>query len=319
MDSATPATQAPEASTGQPRTGGAWLAGQVTLLAGVWGLAYLFFRIGGKDFGPVPAAWLRMVLAAACLLPGVLLGGHGGCLRRHWRALLVVGALNFALPFVFYAYALQVLDIGIASILNATAPLSTAVIASLWLGERLTPLRATGLAVGFGGVMLLTWQHHGIAAGAVTGLAQGSVVLGYTLCIGATLLYGFAASYTRRHLEGVPPSVIAAGSLLVAAVLLTPPGIALWPAQVPPLRAWVVLVLLGVVCTAWAFATYFRLLGQVGPSRTMATTYLTPPFAMAWGWVWLDEVVTWPMLAAGGVILLGTALGSGALARPQRP
>lgn len=291
---------------------GLWVAAQLVLLAAVWGMGYLFFRMSVKDFGPVPVAWLRMAIAAALLLPGVALGAQGGHLLRHWRALLLIGVTNFALPFVFCAYALQTLDVGIASILNATAPLSTALIACIWLGDRLTPARMAGLVVGFSGVMLLTWQHTGPSG--LPGIQDASMATGYALCIAATLLYGFAATCTKRYLSGVPPSVIAAGSLLAAALLLTPAGLAQWPASPPSLLAWVLIILQGAVCTAWAFATYFRLLTRVGPARTMATTYLTPAFAMAWGWSGLGETVTWPMLVACAVILVGTALGSGALA-----
>jgi drug/metabolite transporter (DMT)-like permease len=304
-------TQTLGAQADDPRARKGWVAAELVLLAAIWGLAYLFFRISVRDFGPVPVAWLRLSLATAFLLPGVLWRRQGVYLLRHWRALVLVGACNFALPFVFYAYALQTLDAGLASILNASAPLSTTLIAWIWLRERLTATRLAGLVVGFAGVLLLTWDHVG-----PTGAAHGNgppVLVGFALCVGATVLYGYAASYTRRYLSAVPAPAIAAGSLLASTLLLAPAGIAQWPASTPPLPAWLCVLVLGIVCTAWAFATYFRLLARLGPSRTMATTYLTPAFGMAWGWMWLDEPVTGTMLLACGVILLGTALGSGAL------
>lgn len=299
------------ARQGAPESAG-WML-ELLLLAAVWGIAYLWFRISVRDFGPLPVAWVRLGLAALCLLPGVCWRGEVVHIARHWRAMVLVGACNFALPFAFYAYAMETLNAGLASVVNATAPLFATLIAWAWLREPLTGARVAGLAVGFAGVSWLAWDRLGVPHAAPPGAP--SVAVGFVLCMAATVLYGFAASFTRRHLAGVPPSAIAVGSLLASALLLTVPALAQWPRATPPRHAWLPVIGLGVLCTAWAFATYFRLLARIGPSRTIATTYLTPVFGLAWGWLWLDEAVTWPMVGACGVILAGTALGSGAWCR----
>ncbi|MFX8110503.1 DMT family transporter, partial [Acinetobacter baumannii] len=85
---------------------------------------------------------------------------------RHWRGLLLVGALNSAIPFVLFSFAALSITAGLSSIVNATTPLWTAVVALVWLGQRLTPLRVLGLVIGFGGVAFLAWDKASFKPGA---------------------------------------------------------------------------------------------------------------------------------------------------------
>ena len=282
---------------------------ELVVLAAVWGASFLFMRVAAPELGPVALIWLRVGIAAACLLPAAALRSRGA-LRGRLLPVAVVGVINSAVPFCLLAYATLSVTAGLASILNATSPLWGAVVAHFWLKDRLTRSRALGLAVGFGGVVLLVWGRASFRSGGA-GLAVAAA-------LAATLSYGVAASYTKRKLAGVDPLALAAGSQVAAAVVLAPAALLLWPAhQVSP-RAWGAVLGLGVACTAFAYVLYFRLIAHVGPARAIAVTFLIPPFALAWGGIVLREPLTARTLGAACVILAGTALATGLVKLPAR-
>ncbi|GAC1543323.1 MAG: DMT family transporter [Ramlibacter sp.] len=286
----------------------AWLADFV-LLAAIWGASFLFMRLAVVEFGVLPTAFLRVAIAAAFLLPMVLWKGQGAALRTHWRAIGVVGLLNSALPFALYAFALQTLSTGLSSILNATVPLFGALVAWLWLRDKPSGPRAVGLVVGFAGVAMLAWDKVSMHD---AGSAGGS---GWAMlaCLGATLFYGVAASATRKYLTGVPALVTATGSQLGATAGLLVPALWGWPAAVPGARAWIALLVVGVVCTGVAYILYFRLIQEAGPARVLTVTFVLPVFALLYGVLFLREAVTAWMLLCAAVIVGGTALSTGLL------
>ena len=112
------------------------------LLAALWGASFLFMRVSAAEFGPLALAFVRVAGASMLLLPLLWWRGQGAALPRHWRALLVVGLVNSALPFALYALAALVLSTGLMSIFNATSPLWGALIAWIWLHDRPTAARA---------------------------------------------------------------------------------------------------------------------------------------------------------------------------------
>ena len=274
-------------------------------LAALWGASFLFMRMSAAEFGPVALSAVRVNGAALLLLPLLQLRGQTTELRKHWRPIFVVGVTNSALPFLCFSYAAMSITAGLSAIFNAASPLFGAVIAWLWLKDRLTPARIAGLVVGFGGVLWLAWDKASFKPG-----GSGWAVVA---CLVATTMYGLSASYTKRHLGGVAPLAVAAGSQLSAALVLLVPAIVFWPANTPTGAAWLTAALLALLCTAVAYVLYFRLIVDVGPANAIAVTFLVPVFALVWGWVFLGEGVTLAMLAGCAVILIGTGLATGLL------
>lgn len=287
---------------------------ELTLLGALWGASFLFMRMGATEFGPLALVFVRVGGAALLLLPLLFWQRQGAALRRHWRAIAVVGLLNSALPFLLYMVAALVLGAGLMAVFNATAPIWGALIAALWLGERLGPGRVAGLAIGVAGVAALVWGKADFGP-AVQGI---SPTMGMLACLVATLLYGLAANVSRRFLAGVPPLAVAAGSQLAAALLLAVPAWWAWPATPPSPTAWGAAAALAVACTGLAYVLYFRLIASAGAAQAISVTFLVPGFAMLWGWLWLGEQPTPAMLLACTVILLGTALATGVLRLPSR-
>ena len=287
------------------RAGAPWVR-EFFLLSGLWGASFLFMRLGASEFGPLPTAGLRVALATLFLWPILVQQGQWPQLRQHWRPVLLAGLINSAIPFALYAWAVLHISTGLASILNATVPLFGAIIAWLWLGERIGRLRSFGLALGFLGVALLAWRAPG-GAGGQSDLAFWAVAA----CLGATTCYALAASYARRYLVGIPPLATATGSQLGAALFLAIPTAIAWPAQMPGLRAWLAIAAISVLCTGIAYILYFRLIANAGPSRALAVTFLAPVFAVLYGVVFLSETVTLWMAGCALVIVLGTLLSTG--------
>ncbi|MDH3209002.1 MAG: DMT family transporter [Burkholderiaceae bacterium] len=287
---------------------------ELFLLAAIWGGSFLFLRVGVGEFGAVSLAGMRVIGAALLLLLVLALRGHIGELRRHWRPVLLLGLTNTALPFLCFSYAALSITAGLASIFNATTPLFGALVAWAWLKHRLTRLQVLGLVVGFAGVLWLATSNVNNDASFKPGGSGWAVVA----CLGATAMYGASASYTTRWLAGVSSLTVSAGILVSAAALLLIPTLLWWPVHAPSLSAWLAVAMLAFVCTGVAYLMYFRLLARVGPANAMAVTFLIPMFAMLWGSVFLDEVVTVPMLLGGAIILSGTGLTMGLLKLPVR-
>jgi drug/metabolite transporter (DMT)-like permease len=284
------------------------------LLGAIWGSSFLFMRNAVVEFGPLPTAAVRVSIAAAFLLPLLWWRGLGPHLRQHWKAVMVIGVLNSALPFVCFAFALLSITTGLSAILNATVPLFGALIAWLWLNDRLAGSRVLGLVIGFGGIALLAWDQASFKPNA-SGIAPAWAVLASLL---ACVCYALAATATKRYLTGVPALVLASGSQIGASIGLALPALWFWPARTPSLQAWLSLVVLGVACTGIAYVLYFRLIDQAGPARALTVTFVVPVFAVIYGAIFLGEAVTGWMLLCGGVIVCGTALSTGLLALRRR-
>lgn len=282
---------------------------EFVLLAAIWGASFLFMRIAAPAFGPLAVADLRTAIAALVLLS--LLAWRGGVAELAPNALrfLALGAFNSAIPFTLFAYAALSITAGLASILNATVPLFAALIAWIWLRDRLTLLQWLGLAIGFAGVLWLSADGASFKPGG-TGWAIAAALV-------ASVSYGISGTLAKRYFGHIRPLAVAAGSQIAASVLLLPLTLAYLPTAMPRAPEWLALIALGVLCTGVAYALYFRLLAHVGPTKTMAVTFLVPAFAILWGIVFLAESVSLIMLGGCAVILFGTALATQIISRPR--
>lgn len=277
------------------------------LLAAIWGASFLFMRIAAPEFGALVLAEIRVSIAALFLLAVLLWQGGVREMTRVILPLLVVGFFGSALPFVLFAYSTLTITAGTAAVINATAPLFAGLVAYVWLRDKLLPVQSIGLAVGFGGVLLLLWDRIALNVDGAA-WAMGA-------CLIASLSYGIAVNYTKKTLSGVAPIVSAAGSQLAAAILLLPLAIRYWPEEAVSTRSWYSAAALGVLCTGVAYILYFRLIANVGPARAITVTYLVPVFGMFWGFVFLGETVSIGMLAACAVIFAGIAMATGGFRR----
>jgi drug/metabolite transporter (DMT)-like permease len=280
---------------------------ELVALAALWGGSFLFMRIAVPAFGPFALAALRVAGASLLLLPLLAARGEMPALRRHWRPIALVGVTNSAVPFACFAYAALTIDAGVSAIFNSATPLFAAVIAWLWLADRMTPSRIVGLVVGFAGVVWIAWEGTGAAMTTSTAASP----LAIAACIFGALCYGMAPSITKRHLTGVPPVAVATGSQIAAMLLLAVPAAAAWPDEVPSAGEWAAAAALAFFCTGLAYILYFRLIAHAGPANAVAVTYLVPIFAVLWGGLFLGERLTLSLVLGCVVIFVGTALATG--------
>ncbi len=276
---------------------------ELVTLAALWGASFLFMRMGAPEFGPIALIFLRTGIAAIFLLPIVLLTRKWKLIKENALLLFIVGVVGTALPFSLLSYAVLTVSAGYASILNATAPIFTAIIAWWWVRDELSFSAVMGLVVGFIGVFILAFDNQGSSSG----ISFLPVMAG----LGATFCYGVGANFTKQKLGHVHPLALACGSQLGAAISLLPLSIWLWPSQLPGQQAWISVTLLGIACTAFAFILYFRLIANVGVNKAITVTYLIPFFGVVWGMIFLNEALTLFMLAGGLFILTGVALSTG--------
>lgn len=288
------------------------LAAEFILLAALWGASFLFMRLGAADFGPIPTAGLRVGLAALFLLPAFLIPKVWADFRRHTGPILFVGIFNSGVPFALFAFAVMHVSTGLTSILNATVPLSGAAVAWLWLGDRPGGSRLAGLAIGFAGVLMLVAGKSGLGAtGQAAGASPWIGLLAMAAALAATLCYGFAASFTKRHLQGVHPLATATGSQIGATLALALPAWWWWPRAAPGQDAWAAIGAVALLCTAIAYILFFRIIDRAGPAKALTVTFLVPVFALAYGALFLGEHITGWMVFCGLVIMGGTALSTG--------
>lgn len=284
-------------------------------LAAVWGASYLFIKVAVEDgIEPAPMMFVRTGIAALLLLPYVFArrGAARGAreLAGAWRAGLVLGVLNAAVPFTLIAWGEQHVDSGVAAIANATVPLFVLLLALRFRpSERPDAGRLAGVLVGLVGVAVLAGgQPHG-GWWAVAGTLAVVVA---SLSYAASQLYGAA-----RTAETAGP-VLATASMLGAALVLLPVAVLQAPDALPGWKALASIAALTVLGTAAAQLILFGMLALYGSARTALVTYLMPPTALVYGVVLLDEPLSVAALVGLLLILPGVALGSGALRLPRR-
>jgi drug/metabolite transporter (DMT)-like permease len=279
--------------------------GLLLLLGLVWGSSFFFFKILVAALPPLTVVFGRLVIAAAAMLLIVRLGPASAPLpRRAWPELLVFGAIGNALPFSLIAYGETQVSSGLASILNATTPIFTVLVAHAFTADdKLTWNRGVGVAACFLGVAVL------VGPSALTEAGRSDLP-GELACLGASLAYGFAGVYARRF-RTLPPLKVVTGQLACSALLMAPLSIALdrpWSLPSPAPAVWASLFGLALACTAFAYVLYFRILRTAGATNVSLVTFLAPVSAILLGVFVLAERLEARSLV--GLLVIGVGLAA---------
>ncbi|HEU4963313.1 MAG TPA: DMT family transporter [Bacilli bacterium] len=270
-------------------------------LAALWGASFLFMRVSAPVLGPVMLIELRVALAALALLVYLVLTGQRMRILHKWKPYLILGAVNAALPFCLIATAELHVSASLAAILNATTPLFTALVAWGWAKDAFTLKKSIGLLMGIIGVAILVgWDVGG-------GSAQ-ELLLSVGCSLLAALCYGIAGVFSAKYFKGEKPLDMAVGQQLAAALVLLPFSLFAWPHQVPGADVVFSVLVLAVVCTAFAYLLYFGLIQNVGAVKTLSVTFLVPVFGIIWGALFLGEAMTVGGVIGLVIILLSVAL-----------
>lgn len=268
----------------------------------LWGGSFLFNELALAGLPPVTIVWGRVALAAVVLGLVVRVSGQGMPGRAVWPALAVMGGLNSLVPFTLFVLAQGQITGALASVLNATMPLFTVLVAHLATAdERLTPVKAVGVGIGFAGVLVM-----------MVGEDLAGELFAILACLGAALSYGLAGVWGRRFkAAGLTPLQTAAGVVTCSAVIGTPVWLAIdrpwalgWPGWSPVLAV----VALAVLSSALAYLIFFRILARAGATAISLVTFLIPFSAAGLGWLVLGERLEARHFAGLALILGGLAL-----------
>jgi len=270
------------------------------LLGVIWSSSFMWIKIAMREVGPLTLVAFRALFGLLfCVV--VILIQRVSLPRtfREWLPLLVVGLTNIAIPFFLISWGELHIDSAVASILDATVPLFTILIAHFLLqDDKITLPKTLGLIVGFLGIVILMSKDMG---------SSSSSLLGQAAVIVASIFYAISAIYIRKTTVDTPGIVRSAGPLVSATATMWLGALIFEsPVQIPQLGiTWVALLFMGVLGSGLAFVMAFYLIHEIGPTRTTMVTYLFPLGGVILGVTFLHEQLTWQVIA-GAVIIISS-------------
>lgn len=275
-------------------------------LSVLWGGSFFFAKVALDELAPLSVVFGRVALAAVAL--NLALAFSAGSLFQRkvpWRSFFAMGMLNNIVPFALIFWGQTQIASGLASIINATTPLFTLVVAHfLTKDERIDAVKLSALLIGIGGVAVLMGPD-------VLNSSHG--LWGQVACLGAALSYAFAGIYGRRFKTmGVAPLDAAAGQLTASTMLILPIMLIVdqpWALPAfPSATVWAALSGLALLSTAIAYVLYFRILSAAGATNLLLVTFLIPATAILLGAAVLGEHLLPRHFA--GMALIGLSLAA---------
>ncbi|HET9908044.1 MAG TPA: DMT family transporter [Anaerolineales bacterium] len=274
------------------------------LLGAIWSSSFLWIKIGVQDIGPMALTAFRMLFGA---ITAVMIGLYQKVKwPRDWKTLgifAILGPTSLAIPIFFISWGEQSIDSAVASILNATTPLFTILIAHFLLqDDKMTFQKTLGLLVGFGGVVVL--MSKDLTAGAQNSiLGQGAVIL-------ASLFYAGSAVFGRKLTQHVEGTVRGAMFLITSTIFMWIVGpLAERPFEFPTESiTWIAILFLGILGSGLAVIMLWYLIHEVGPTRASLVTYLFPVGGVILGVIFLNEQLSWQLLLGSILIVASLAV-----------
>ncbi|MBW6398537.1 DMT family transporter [Roseomonas sp. HJA6] len=274
-------------------------------LSVLWGGSFFFVGVAVAEIPPLTLVALRVALAAGLLwLALPLLGVAAPRGAPAWRAIGIMALLNNVVPFSLIVWAQQTLPSGLASILNATTPLWTVLVAHVvTVEERVTPGKIAGVLLGFAGVAAM--MGPAILTGAtVAGPATAAM-------LAATFSYACAGVFGRRFRAiGVAPMQAALGQVTASTLMMAPLALLIdrpWGLAMPSGATIGAVLGLAGLSTAAAYVLYFRILALAGAVNLLLVTFLIPVSAILLGTLVLHEALEPRHLLGMALIGLGLA------------
>jgi len=267
----------------------------------------LFGRILMIEWPPFTVVFLRVFLAAITLW--IFLALTSKKFPRDKTliiAILVMGILNNVIPFSLILIGQQEIGSGLASVVNAMTPIWTLIIANHFtIDEKFSTNKIVGIICGFLGVATL------IGADFIQGLTASAWAQGAVL--GATISYGFASVWGKRF-KGHDPILVSTGQLTASSLIILPIMLIFedpFSLPAPNLEMIVSMLSLALLCTAFAYVLYFKILSNAGATNASLVTFLVPLSAVILGVFWLDETLTTTNIIGMVLIIVGLSLVDG--------
>ncbi|GAA2343849.1 DMT family transporter [Streptomyces cuspidosporus] len=295
----------------RPLSPGVITAGAATFSVFAWASAFVSIRSAGAAYSPGALALGRLLAASLVLILLVAIRREGLPPRGAWRGILVSGVVWFGGYMVALNWGERLVDAGTAALLVNVGPILMALLAARLLGEALPPRLLAGMAVSFGGAVV-------VGLSTSSGHGGGTSLLGVVLCLLAAVAYATGVVAQKPALAYGTPLQVTAYSCLIGTVACLPFAgqLATELPKAPP-SATLNMLYLGVVPTALAFTTWTYALARTPAGKMGATTYAVPAIVVLLSWLFLDEVPAWLTLLGGVLCLAGVAV-SRSRPRPSR-
>jgi len=283
------------------------------VLGATWGSSFLFIKVGVEDLSPLMLVEARLLFGAATVVIATYaLGLSLPRTRRLWLDAAIMALLSNVVPFALIAWAETHIASGTASVLNASMPLFTAMVAPFFITEEgMTTPKLVGVLTGFVGVAVFS-------GGDITDI--GSNALGDLAMLAAAACYAIGLVFARLRFTGEHPLSLSAGQLVSGFVLLAPVAAVVGAREGISVHidSGLSVLALGVFNTGFAYVMYLWLVAEVGAVRTSLVTYVIPVTGLLLGWAVLDETIGPAAIAGLVLIVAGIALVNRAtLRRPQ--
>ncbi|WKZ40168.1 MAG: DMT family transporter [Anaerolineales bacterium] len=274
------------------------------LLGIIWSTSFLWIKIGVQDIGPMALTAFRMVFGA---LTAIAIAVYQKLSfprdAKTWRLFAILGPASLAIPIFLISWGEQTIDSAVASILNATVPLFTLLIAHFWIhDDKITFQKTLGLLIGFAGVLILMSKD-------MLASEHGSVI-GQLAVILASLFYAGSAVAIRKYTQHINNTMRGVGLLMTSTVLMWVVGpVAERPFEFPSLPiTWVAALWLGVLGSGLAMIMMYYLIHEIGPTRASLVTYLFPVGGVLLGVLFLNEHLSWQLIAGTVLIIASLAV-----------
>lgn len=278
----------------------------LALLSLIWGGSFYFVKILLPDFGPWSIAFLRSSFGfITIVIVMILLKKPFGLRQIAWLPMVTMALINTAIPWAFIAFSETRLTSSMASVLNATTPLWTLTIGILFFKAVSGRAQWLGMLIAFLGIIVLL---------DINPVSLVSVdVIGFVCMLLATCSYAIGAQLSKRLPGNLSMYQITFGTLLSTMIGSGSLAFALESFSFAPLVSpgtFGAVMGIGVIGSGIAYILYYYLVQKGGPEIASLVTYLIPASAIVWGYLFLNEEVTWNLLAGtilivGGVFLTG--------------
>jgi drug/metabolite transporter (DMT)-like permease len=282
----------------------------LTVISGTWGSSFVLVKLITESMPPFAFAASRGFIAMAALLAWLALRRRASAaaadagrarpfLWKNVRHMVVLGTTNGWLANVLTAVAVSRVDSAVVAMLQASAPLMVAVLAHfLFVEEPFRPRQFIGILTGLAGILLIV--------GPVAVLGGRGSLLGIAAMLLVALSYACGIVY-GRHVATAHPAALACGQQACGAVIALFISLLLEPlgGWSQPAATWLLLAIVGVICSALPTALYLRLLARAPSVPAALVGYLQPVWATLLGWAVLGERVGTLAVLGTGIVVAG--------------
>ncbi|EEK78648.1 DMT family transporter [Bacillus cereus] len=265
----------------------------------IWGTAFPAIRIGLEAYTPEHLTLLRLLIASFILLLFSFIYKLRLPDLKDIPAIFIFGALGFTIYHIALNYGEKTVNAGSASLIVSVTPIVTAILASVFLNEKMKLNGWIGSVISFVGIALIS-----LSQGDSIQLNSGGLFI-LLAAVSESLFFVFQKSYLTKY--GFFPFTVYTIFSSTVCMLIFSPGI-YQKILAAPLEVNVSVIYLGLFPTVLPYIALAYIISRTGAAEATISLYLTPVTACFIAWVWLGEVPTIVSIIGGGITILGVLI-----------